>query len=327
MASGGSGRSGMALILTLAAIVAAGGIALFMQARAASASRAERLELEAERLRAAAAEAAREIMWVLASDEDLAVDHLGEEWARPIESTHPDGISTWAAAEDAGRFFNWNNLALSNGPTRTMAEIAADLMVLCGDSAPSGRIDALVDYLDEDEEGGWESEHYAEMDPPSSAANRPLWAPEELLRVSGFGPELFARRFKSVAEDPFQGDLSALSAVVPAAIEEPIPVNVNTASRELLMALMGFQPRLHEDELLVAFLRFREREPIASVAPFTAVRPELAASLAGALGTGSEYFRVRSRASLAGLQRTVTAWVRRDEAGDVHVLQWIEGGG
>ena len=49
-------RAGMALILVLAAIVLAGGLALYLQTRAAALSRAEQAELVQERLRLAASE-------------------------------------------------------------------------------------------------------------------------------------------------------------------------------------------------------------------------------------------------------------------------------
>ena len=92
-------RTGMALILTLAAIVLAGGLALYLQAQALALARVEQAELLQERLRLAAAEAARDALWTLASDEDLAVDHLGEDWALPHETVQEDGLSTRAVVE------------------------------------------------------------------------------------------------------------------------------------------------------------------------------------------------------------------------------------
>ncbi|HPT16437.1 MAG TPA: type II secretion system protein GspK, partial [Kiritimatiellia bacterium] len=121
-------RSGMALILVLAAIVLASGLALYLQARAATLARTERSELLRERLRVAAAEAAREALWVLAADENLQVDHLGEDWAQPRESVRENGLSTWAVVEDAGRYFNWNNLSASNRSSRSSRDILLDLM-------------------------------------------------------------------------------------------------------------------------------------------------------------------------------------------------------
>ena len=91
-----SARTGMALILTLAAIVLGGALALLMQARGARVAQAEQAELIQERLRIAAAEAARDALWVLAADDNLNVDHAGEDWAQPREHTFPDGLATWA---------------------------------------------------------------------------------------------------------------------------------------------------------------------------------------------------------------------------------------
>jgi hypothetical protein len=57
----------------------------------------------------------------LASDEDLAGRPPGRGLGLPRETVRDDGLSTWAVVEDAGRFFNWNNLAVSNRATRTPA--------------------------------------------------------------------------------------------------------------------------------------------------------------------------------------------------------------
>ena len=317
-----SARSGMALILTLVAIVLAGGLALHLQARAAAQARIERVETVRERLRVAAAEAARESLLTLASDEDLDVDHLGEDWALPRESEQGDGISTWSIVEDAGRYYNWNNVAVSNRATRQPREVLLDLLTFCGDLGPSVRVDALEDYLDADGEGTYEADFYRDQAVPSQPANRLLWAPSELLRVHEFSADLLKPRPKTSPDDLFGGDLSASAVVVPAFIEEPIPVNVNTASREVLMGLTGLQ----QDAAVRAVLSLRQVQPFRSLGMMFMASPELAASIEGAVGTASRYYRVRSRASVDSQYRTVAAWVMRDANGDVQVLQWIEGG-
>jgi type II secretory pathway component PulK len=313
-------RSGMALILTLAAIVLAGGLALFLQARAVALSRAERTELLQERLRLAAAEAAREALWTLASDEDLQVDHLGEDWASPREVVHEDGLSTWALVEDAGRFFNWNNLSVSNRATREPRDILLDLMTFCGDFSPVVRVDALEDFVDADGEGTYETDFYRTGETPFQPPNRVLWAPAELLRVHEFSTDLFRPRPKSGPDDLFGGDLADSTVVVPAPLEAPIPVNVNTASRDVLMGLTGLQ----QDAAVRAVLALRQMKPFESLAMMFMANPELAAALEGAVGTSSTYFRVRARASMDGQHSSVMAWVERDKNGDIQILQWID---
>ena len=312
-------RSGMALILTLAAIVLAGGLALYLQARALALARAEQAELLQERLRLAAAEAAREALWTLASDEDLTVDHLGEDWAIPREVAHADGLSTRAVVEDAGRFFNWNNVAVSNRAARTSRDILLDLMTFCGDFNPGIRVDALTDFVDADEEGGYEADFYAAGEPPFQPPNRELWAPAELLRVHQFTAELFRPRPRTAPDELFSGDLAASTALVPLRLDKPIPVNVNTASRDVLMGVAGLQ----QDIAVRAILALREMEPLGSLSVLFMANPELAAALEGTLATASSVFRVRARAAMQDQYCTVMAWVVREQNGDIRILQWM----
>jgi len=315
-------RSGMALILTLAAIVLAGGLALYLQARAVEIARSERVALDQAQLQVAVAEAAREMLFTLASDEDLKVDHLGEDWAIPRETTRENGISTWARVEDAGRYFNWNNLGVSNRSTRTSAEILLDLLTFCGDFSPVVRVEALADFLDPDEDGSYESGFYQVGDLPYDPPNRELWAPSELLWVHNFSAELFRPRPKVDLDDLFGGDLSASTALVPARIKEPIPININTASRDVLMAVTGLQ----QDAAVRTILALREVQPFESLTMMFMANPELAAALEGMVGTSSTFFRVKARASKADLHRSVMVWVQRDEQGDIQILQWIDQG-
>lgn len=314
-------RSGMALILVLAAIVLAGGLALYLQARAVSLARAERAEALRERLRVAAAEAAREALWILAADDDLRVDHLGEDWAQPRESVREDGLSTWAVVEDAGRFFNWNNLAASNRATRTSGEILIDLMMFCGNETPDVPVEALGDFVDGDSDGTYEDEFYRRGDAPFAPPDRELWAPAELLRVHGFSEDLFRPRPRADLDDLFGGDLAASTALVPMPLESPVPVNVNTASRDVLMGVTG----LRQEAAVRAILALRQVQPFESLTMLFMANPEVAAALEGSVGTASSCFRVRARAALDGQHRSVMAWVERDSrSGDVRILQWLD---
>ena len=192
-----SARTGMALILTLAAIVLGGALALLMQARGARVAQAEQAELIQERLRIAAAEAARDALWVLAADDNLNVDHAGEDWAQPREHTFPDGLATWAVVEDAGRFFNWNNLAAAQQPGRTSRDICGDLLTFCGDFQALPIVAALSDYVDSDDTGDYEEKFYRHATPPlqppiASCGHR------ELLNVHGFTARFYGHAPKRI---------------------------------------------------------------------------------------------------------------------------------
>ncbi len=314
-------RSGMALILTLVAIVLAGGLALFLQSKASEVARVEQAELIKERLRLAAAEAVREALWILASDENLQMDSLKEEWAVPRENTLEDGLFTWAVVEDAGRFYNWNNLSVSNRATRHPREILMDLMTFCGDFTPAIRVDALEDFLDANEEGTYESSFYESKDVSFQTPNRALWAPAELLRVHGFSADQFRPRPPPAADDLFGGELNDSTVVVPLVLKAPLPVNVNTASRDVLMGLTGLQ----QEAAIRDVMDWRRDNPFDSLGGMFMANPELAAALEGAVSTASTCFRVRARAETGNHRCTVLTWVERDpKTGDIRILQWVE---
>jgi type II secretory pathway component PulK len=315
-------RAGMSLPLTLAALALAAGLALLLQARSVGRTGTAEAALAHERLRLAAAEAARGALAVLAADGDLAVDSLDEDWAQPMEWSLEDGIAAWARIEDAGRFFCWNNLAASNAPGRAQRDILMDLLTCCGDFTPVVRAEALADFTDADGNGAYEASFYAAEDPPSAPADRPLWAPAELFRVHGFSGELFRAVGKEGRRtEAFSGDLAASTALVPTGPGEGIiPVNVNTAGREVLTGVSGLQ---HESAVR-AVLALRQERPFRSLATVFAAHPEWAAELEGVVGTASSFFRVRAEASLEGAgTATATAWVKRSENGDLEILQWI----
>ncbi len=315
-----SARTGMALILTLATIVLGGALALLMQARGARVAQAEQAELIQERLRIAAAEAARDALWVLAADDNLNVDHAGEDWAQPREHTFPDGLATWAVVEDAGRFFNWNNLAAAQQPGRTSRDICGDLLTFCGDFQALPIVAALSDYVDSDDTGDYEEKFYRHATPPLQPPNRELWAPGELLNVHGFTARFLRPRPKADSSDMFSGDIATAAVVVPVALTQPIPINLNTASREVLMALAGLQ---HEDAVR-SVLALRMVQPFESLGALLMAHPELAAKLGDSVRVNSVYFRVRARAALGDQFSTVLAWVERDShSGDIRILQWV----
>jgi len=322
MARRPAARSGMALILALAAVVLAGGLALYLQARAATLFRAEQTELRWEQLRLSAAEAAREALWVLAADDDLTVDHLAEDWALPRETNRTDGIVTNAMVEDAGRFLNWNNVGVSGRSGRSARDMLLDLLMFCNHFDAAVPVEALEDFVDANETGSYEAPFYQTGDAPFRPPNRIMWAPAELLRVHGFKPDLFQPRPPVRRDDLFSGDLTTATAVVPLPLEEPLPVNVNTASREVLMALTG----LEQDAAVRAVLALRQVRPFGSLVEIFTAYPELAAMLEGTVGTASTVFRVRARAAREGLACSVMAWVERDpDSGDIRILQWVEG--
>lgn len=324
-----SSRSGMALILALGAIALAGGLAFWMQARSLGALRAAERDLAVERLRAAGAEAVRLAMLTLREDDDYAVDSEADVWAQPQSWTTEDGIALRTVTEDAGRWFDWNNLAATNDLSRTPRAVLLDLMAACGRFDADARADALRDYVDADAEGPYESAFYRFSDRPFSPPDRPLWAPDELLDVHDFPPDLFLPRRDAPprAGGWTDGDLAASCALVPASVgaprAAPLPVNLNTASRAVLMGVFG----PGRESAVSALMALRAVQPLESSGMLAAVDPTAVEELEPWTAVASPYFRITANAALPGASATVTAWVERGADGSVRVLQWIESGG
>ena len=330
-------RSGMALILALAAIALAGGLAFWMQARSLAARREAQRAVLLERLRAAAAEAVRAAMLALREDPDPAVDSPADAWAAPQAWTTGDGIAVRTVTEDAGRWFDWNNLSLSPAaaaelprPPRT---VLLDLMAACGRLDADARADALADYTDADSEGVYEAAFYRLAGRPFAPPNRPLWAPDELLDVHDFPPELFLPRPGPAGGGWTDGDLAASCVLVPAPAPgegagkpapagrgAPLPVNLNTAGRAVLLGVFGPE----REQAVRAIMDLRSVQPLESAGMLAAVDPAAADELGPWVAVSSPFFRISASAALAGASVAVVAWVERLPDGAVRILQWVE---
>ena len=322
----GRGDGGFVLVLALAAVLGAAGALLWLQTRALGRTRVAAAMLETEALRAAAAEAAREAMAGLAADADLSCDHAGEDWARLLERTRADGIRIAARVEDAGRWVDWNNAGADGAAGTRSAEILENLLICCGHFEKGPWMAALRDYLDADGEGRWESEFYEKKDPPQGIADRLLWAPEELWGVEGVDSEWWRPRGEAErrAAGVFGGEIRESTAVVPPLERtggEARTVNVNTAGRSVLLAVGGVE----NEEAVDRVLAMRRTRPFASTALLALAGPEAGAALSGVLDVKSRHFRVRAVAERDGRARAVTAWVARDDVGDIDILMWAEG--
>lgn len=319
-------NAGVALILALAAIVTASGLLLWLQARALHRGTSAYAALETEHLRVAAAETARAALYVLAADPDLSVDHPGEDWAQPLERDWPGGIHAWARVEDAAAYVDLNNLACSNQPGRPFSAILRNAFTACGHFEADAPVDALADYVDADTTGDYEAAFYRHADAPLLPPDRELWAPAELLHVHGFSPALFAPPAPAPdarhhRDELFGGDFRQATVLLPDAPDAPVPVNLNTATREALLAVAGIE---HAATVRSA-MSLRALHPFQSTTLLAAADPDLAASLEGAIDVKSAYYRVRATAEHDGRRRSILAYARRDPDGAVHLLQWLEG--
>jgi general secretion pathway protein K len=227
-------------------------------------------------------------------------DHLQESWAKALPTLAIDGGALSGYTEDAQGRFNLNNLA-QEGETgaRARARFTRLLEVL---GLTTAIVAPIADWVDADQEvrfpDGAEDGDYTRLQPPYPAANRPMVSISELRLVKG------------VTDDIYE----ALAPYV-TALPEATPININTASLPLMMALVSGLGQSSAEALMEARSRegFPNVEAFLSQLAYTGYRPDTAG-----LSVASQYFRVvakvkrgRGRVQLTSLlKRSADAQVR-----------------
>jgi general secretion pathway protein K len=203
---------------------------------------------------------------VLAQDRrNSEIDSLAEGWALPLVGLPVERAIVSGSITDAQSRYNLNNLVKEG--VRSEGDILLARRLFDSLGLEPALVDAVVDWIDADSDptgnNGAEDSHYLSLPRPYRTANRPLAQLEELYRVRGFD----ARRIERLK--PFVSTLPART-----------PVNVNTASREVLSAIL-FESPAEEVRALVASRAakpVRDRQDLAkrlSKAPPAALESDL----------------------------------------------------
>lgn len=196
-----------------------------------------------------------------------------------------------------------------------------DIQTLCGDFSPAIRTAALRDFMDEDNSGAREGDFYRKLQPPLACPNRPLYGWGEILNVDGWTEEQLARRPREDSFDGFDASLVDHVTLIPVSRTRPIPININTATRETLRAVMG----MDQDALVDTVLTLREIRPIRQLDVFSVTAgPGTFDRLQPFLDVRSQYFRVHTEAEQDGRRLGLEVLVKRESNGRVSILQWVE---
>ncbi|GAA0889053.1 type II secretion system minor pseudopilin GspK [Rhodanobacter soli] len=204
------------------------------------------------------------------------VDYPGEPWALRLPPMPFENGELAGHIDDQQGLFNLNNL-VQNGKLDVVqyAHFQRLLSIL---GLPAALADALADWIDADgvaqPAGGAEDAYYAALGHPYLTANRPLIDLDELALVRGFDPDVRARLA------PFVTALPTTTAL-----------NVNTASAEVLAAVVDGLD-LDSARLLVAArsgMFYRNNADFLSQLGRNATVPE------SDIRVGSDYFLVTLR--------------------------------
>jgi len=233
---------------------------------------------------------------MMLQEDDNDYDDRNETWAQAIIGYEVgDGVVSITIEDHDGRL-NLNRLVTSQGNTDVVIkERLLRLFEVLEINDGAELTAALIDWLDPDsdpEDLGAESDYYQGLAAPYPAKNGPFDELQELLQVRGFTPERLKLLKPHVT---IWGDQK---------------VNVNTASRELLLALADEM----ESEAAEAIVSARQEEPLTGIRQLKEL-PELEQSygfIFRYLKVTSSSYRVTAWAEAGSGISNLTADIEKD---------------
>ena len=234
---------------------------------------------------------------ILAEDaRNSGTDHGRELWASGLPATDIEQGRISGAIQDQQGLFNLNNLARDG--KSSARDIAALKRMLATLGLRPDLAEAIADWVDADSTPnprGAEDADYLRLPAPYRAANRPITALDDLLRVRGVDEAVLARLRPFVTALPLR-----------------TPVNVNLAPPEVLAAVVeGLS--LSEAQVLASnrsATPFRDRNEFRARLP----RRELEAR-EDEISVDSQFFLVEGRAQVGKADLRIRALLQRSGPG------------
>jgi general secretion pathway protein K len=297
------GDAGVALIVTLLALVLVMALVweiFHVGTRAAQSGAYGRDSIRAAVLAEAGAQAARVILREDAKDNDF--DALSDMWSVPQPPYELGGGSIALAIEDEERKINLNNLVMPQGNAPNDQNVAVFRRLLEILAIDASVADAVLDWLDNDESprvGGAESSYYLSLRYPYKSKNDLFDTAGELRLVRGVTAEVFGKLRPYVT------------------VHSTGRVNINTAPKEILMALSAGQGETAMGEIdeatADAIIASRQDKPFRNAASLKADLTAVSPTLGNIYGTifrnlvdvKSANFHVRATGDVFGTVRTI----------------------
>ena len=238
------------------------------------------------------------------SDNGGNIDHLQENWAKPMPAFPvEDGFVSGRLLDESGKF-NLNNLLKADGSVDDSARRWFEKL-LQRVGLPAELSQAVIDWQDADDETtgamGAESNYYQGLDPSYLASNTKFHQVEELKLVRGF-----------------EGKNYDLIAPYVTALPEATKINMNTAAPLLLASI---DPKLEvktlEQELKAKqaeLTYFNSVEDLWKLNAFSGIEPQNKTDAAAWLDSKSNYFTAQIEVVLSERKRQFSsAMMRKDK--------------
>jgi general secretion pathway protein K len=227
-----------------------------------------------------------------------AIDSLDEGWAQPIAGLPVERALVAGAITDEQGKFNLNNLVNAAGQKSDADLLVFQRLLVSLGLAPE-LSQAVLDWIDADDDvsgsAGAEDSYYLSLPRPYRAANAPMSQVEELYRVRGFDAATVAKLRPYVT-----------------AIDRGSLVNVNTASAQVLAAVLGDAV---SPDAVARLVERRKTRPFRSTTEVAALVGTGATAGLAMLDVKSGFFSVIVQVTQDDVMLTTDALVRRTPPG------------
>jgi general secretion pathway protein K len=237
---------------------------------------------------------------------DSETDSLDEGWATELPPLPVDGGSIQGTLTDLQSCININSLITENVPNEINKARLTQLFNLLGVTGSATQ--AITDWIDADLEttnpNGAEDGYYLNLENPYRTANTPLLSISELRLIKGFEDSETYNKIK-----PY------LCAYINTGGASPI--NINTASAEVLQSLSADMP----SDMASEIIEHRGEEPFKNIKEFTSFS-KLGTIIKNVenLSTSSNYFLLRTQAKIGRANKVVYTIIYRDDEGKTEII-------
>jgi len=236
---------------------------------------------------------------------DSSNDSLDESWAIQLPPLPVDGGTIQGTITDLHACINVNALVNNGTIDATTKKRLSQLFTNLG--IKTDLTQAMTDWMDRDLEttnpNGAEDGYYLNLESPYRTANTALHSISELRLIRGFEDSKIYARVK-----PY------LCAFI---INGDIAINVNTASAEVLQSLSAKMTKSLADDIIER----RTDEPFSDIKDFTKFA-KLGTIIKDTtkLSTSSDYFLLRTQASIGKANKVMYSVIHRDASGKTKVI-------
>jgi general secretion pathway protein K len=267
--------------------------------------------------RAYALSAESAAMYILEQDNDSSFDGPGDPWTYP-QTVEVDGGTLTLTITDATGQLDLNLIAQKitndrvaiNSPERfsPVQRMFIRLLLIPKDPQLNQAdaeliVEAIKDWADDDDIGGFEGNYYASLPDPYAPANRPFRSVEELALVGGMTPELmrWVRPYITL-------------------MDVPADMNVN-AFDPVLFRCLGAKNSLNPvQEAQVVSILPAPDEPFKNINDFK-IKVSSLGDVEGAFAVATNLFWLRTDAELGDTHRSMRSLIRREPPKQFKVLR------